>query len=51
MPLRPVQVILHPHIFPDRVAADLIHYNETRIKKSLGWISSVQYRRHLGLAA
>lgn len=29
----------------------LTHYNETRIKKSLDWISPVQYRKHLGLAA
>ncbi|WP_041981559.1 IS3 family transposase, partial [Bifidobacterium longum] len=26
-------------------------YNETRIKKSLDWMSPVQYRRSLGLAA
>ena len=29
----------------------LTHYNETRIKKSLDWMSPVQYRRSLGLAA
>lgn len=26
-------------------------YNEGRIKKSLGWMSSNEYRRSLGLAA
>ena len=29
----------------------LTHYNETRIKKSLDWMSPLQYRKHLGLAA
>ncbi|MBT1167319.1 IS3 family transposase [Bifidobacterium simiarum] len=37
--------------FHERLAAYLTHYNETRIKKSLGWMSPVQYRKHLGLAA
>lgn len=37
--------------FHARLAAYLTHYNETRIKKSLGWMSPVQYRRHLGLAS
>jgi len=37
--------------FPERLAAYLTHYNETRIKKSLDWMSPVQYRKHLGLAA
>ncbi|WP_239512757.1 IS3 family transposase [Bifidobacterium avesanii] len=36
--------------FHARLAAYLSHYNGTRIKKSLGWMSPVQYRRHLGLA-
>ena len=35
----------------ERLAAYLTHYNETRIKKSLDWMSPVQYRRSLGLAA
>ena len=29
----------------------LTHYNETRIKKSLDWISPMQHRKHLGLSA
>lgn len=37
--------------FHERLSAYLTHYNETRIKKSLGWQSPVQYRRSLGLAA
>ena len=37
--------------FHERLAAYLTHYNETRIKKSLDWMSPVQYRRSLGLAA
>lgn len=37
--------------FRERLAAYLTHYNETRIKKSLGWMSPMQYRRSLGLAA
>ena len=36
--------------FRERLSAYLTHYNETRIKKSLGWMSPVQYRRSLGLA-
>ena len=36
--------------FRRRLTAYLTHYNETRIKKSLGWMSPVQYRKHLGLA-
>ena len=38
-------------VFRERLAAYLTHYNETRIKKSLDWMSPVQYRRSLGLAA
>lgn len=37
--------------FRERLAAYLTHYNETKIKKSLDWMSPVQYRRSLGLAA
>ena len=37
--------------FRARFATCLVHYNETRIKKSLGWQSPVQYRKSLGLAA
>ena len=37
--------------FRERLSAYLTHYNETRIKKSLDWMSPVQYRKHLGLAA
>lgn len=37
--------------FRERLAAYLTHSNETRIKKSLGWQSPVQYRKSLGLAA
>ena len=33
------------------VAAYIEDYNETRIKKSLGWMSPNEYRRSLGLAA
>ena len=29
----------------------IVYYNEQRIKKSLGWLSPVQYRESLGLAA
>ncbi len=29
----------------------IIYYNEKRIKKSLGWMSPVEYRQSLGLAA
>ena len=36
--------------FRERLAAYLTHYNETRIKKSLDWMSPAQYRKHLGLA-
>ena len=32
--------------FRERLAAYLTHYNETRIKKSLDWMSPVQYRKH-----
>ena len=31
--------------FRKRLAAYLNHYNETRIKKSLDWMSPVQYRQ------
>ena len=37
--------------FHRRLTAYLTHYNETGIKKSLGWMSPVQYRKHLGPAA
>ncbi|NEG89959.1 IS3 family transposase [Bifidobacterium aerophilum] len=37
--------------FHRRLSAYLTHYNETRIKQSLGWMSPVQYRKYLGLAA
>lgn len=37
--------------FRERLAAYLTHYNETRIKKSLGWQSPMQYRKSLGLVA
>ena len=37
--------------FRERLATYLTHYNETRIKKSLGWQSPVQYRKSLGLVA
>ena len=37
--------------FRERLAAYLTHYNETKIKKSLDWMSPLQYRKHLGLAA
>ena len=37
--------------FHERLAAYLTHYNETRIKKSPGWQSPVQYRKSLGLVA
>lgn len=37
--------------FRGRLAAYLTHCNETRIKKSLGWMSPVQCRRSLGLVA
>ena len=44
--------MLHFYLEPgERLAAYLTHYNETRIKKSLDWMSPVQYRRSLGLAA
>ena len=36
--------------FRERLTAYLTHYNETGIKKSLGWMSPVRYRRSLGLA-
>jgi len=29
----------------------IVYYNESRIKKSLGWMSPIQYRESLGLAA
>lgn len=34
-----------------RLDAFLRYYNEERIKESLGWMSPVQYRESLGLAA
>ena len=37
--------------FRERLAAYLTHYNEPRIKSSLGWQSPVQYRKSLGLVA
>lgn len=36
--------------FGERLGAYLDHYNRTRIKRSLGWRSPVEYRRSLGLA-
>lgn len=37
--------------FIDRLDAFLHYYNEERAKESLGWMSPVQYRESLGLAA
>lgn len=37
--------------FRERLAAYLARYDETRIKRSLGWQSPVQYRKSLGLVA
>ena len=37
--------------FRERLATHLTRYDETRIKKSLGWQSPVQYRKSLGLVA
>lgn len=37
--------------FRERLAAYLTRYDETRIKRSLGWQSPVQYRKSLGLVA
>ena len=37
--------------FRGRLTAYLTHYNEARIKKSRGWMSPVQYRKHFGMAA
>jgi transposase InsO family protein len=37
--------------FEKRLDAYMTGYNETRIKKSLGWLSPVQYRKSQGLAA
>ena len=37
--------------FVERLEAHLCHYNEDRLKESLGWMSPNQYRRSLGLAA
>ena len=37
--------------FVARLGAYIEHYNESRIKESLGWMSPMQYRRSLGLAA
>ena len=31
--------------------AYLVYYNERRLKESLGWLSPMQFRRSLGLAA
>ena len=36
--------------FRERLTACLTHYNGTGIRKPLGWMSPVQYRRSLGLA-
>ena len=37
--------------FLGELDAWLLRYNESRPKLSLGWMSPVQYRRSLGLAA
>lgn len=37
--------------FIDKLNNYLVCYNETRIKKSLGYMSPMEYRRSLGLAA
>ena len=37
--------------FHRRLTAYLTHYNETGIRKPLGWMSPVQYHRSLGMAA
>jgi transposase InsO family protein/transposase-like protein len=37
--------------FVDELDRHLHWYNETRIKKSLGWMSPVEYRKSLGFAA
>ena len=33
-----------------RLEAYLVYYREERIKKSLGWLSPMEYRRKLGYA-
>ena len=35
--------------FEERLTGYLTHYNQTRIKQSLGWKSPIQYRQDLGL--
>jgi transposase InsO family protein/transposase-like protein len=37
--------------FASRLGEYIVDYNETRIKKSLGWRSPMQFRQSLGLAA
>ena len=37
--------------FRERMADYMHHYNHTRIKQSLGWLSPVEYRQQLGLTA
>ena len=36
--------------FMGRLEAYLVYYREERIKKSLGWLSPMEYRRKLGYA-
>ena len=36
--------------FMDQLDNYMLHYRNTRIKESLGWMSPVQYRRSLGIA-
>ncbi len=35
---------------PSRLEAHLVYYRDGRIKKSLGWLSPMEYRRKLGYA-
>ncbi|MDR2493573.1 MAG: IS3 family transposase [Coriobacteriales bacterium] len=37
--------------FIDRLDDHITYYNEGRIKEYLGWLSPVQYRKSLGMAA
>ena len=36
--------------FMGRLEAYLVYYRDGRIKKSLGWLSPMEYRRKLGYA-
>ena len=40
-----------PQEFSMMLDAYLVYYNERRLKESLGWLSPMQFRRSLGLAA